>query len=1164
MVGGSLTGVLSYLRGRVNPLGAGAESDRELLARFSRGGDGDAFAEVVRRHAPMVLAVCRRVVGDVQEAEDAFQATFVVLARKAGTIFWHDSVGSWLHAVAYRVASRLKAQAARRGLRERQDCDMHNHQSPTCADHDELRAALDVELARLPEKYRAPLVLCYLEGKSNDEAARLLGWTKGTVSGRLARARDLLRARLVRRGLSLSALSLAAVVSEKAAPAAVPALLFDSTVRVSILSAGQNLAAGALAGPVANLAEGVLRTMLWEKIRLTLTVVVAVTVVAAGLVMVGFRSPVQADGADEEVAAAATPVAPDVEERPDPEAANAIKKLIPRASSISIADWRTLSAQAAPDPATMKNQALSLVLMSLDFKKMKAEGAARTFRFLQESVKPDQLAKAIARSEAKGYGTLLQPEFITEVTCRVKADTASGTVSFRNDKIYEGKIRYSARCEDGNWRVEEFRVPGYGLRVALQKDGTWKRETLTAAVELLDAARDLIQEKNWTEAVQVLQGLLSNGEDSFVEVTARDKNGRASVRFVSVHAEANRLLGSLPREGREVYELQYGAKAADRLAEARKKKDPELLGEVFQRYWHTRAGAEAAKLLADYYLKRDPTIAIGYLDWLKDRTGEQPAPAALFSAALAYRHLGDSDRARQIEHRLFGQLKVLAKFGKDELIVDGQKLTVEEARKQLEEARPQVAREWLMARADAQRTGFGHGKIPFLDEDTNKWTQAMIHQEQTKVWIDQAVKAQESRKLPVLPAFRPVTVRRRDPTTGKTFPTVVYRSYFGVHAADLKTGKLVWEQDLDYSVDKLNQFGRLAQLKQWVPTEPGDLRVLYENSTLASLSTDGSLVFVIDELALPPDPKLLALKPNFGVLVHAINGNRLTGISADPGKRIWQLGGGGENAGEFANSFFLGAPLPLHGKLYVLNEKDSELRLVCLNSTDGKRVWSQTLATMREPAARDVGRRIHALDLAYADGVLVCPTNAGTIFGFDLVTRRLLWVHRYEKSAPAAGNLTSDWRFSAPCIGGGKVVFTAPDGAALNCLNVRDGSLVWKVSRADDVYIATIFKGKVVVVGRGGCRALNLADGKQAWQVDTGMPSGIGAASDGAYLLPLSAAAATNEPEICVIDLDQGKIRSHVRGKKVQVGNLIFCEGRVISQTVREIVSYPELLRENR
>src|SRR5262249_4837883 len=145
-------------------------------------------------------------------------------------------------------------------------------------------------------------------------------------------------------------------------------------------------------------------------------------------------------------------------------------------------------------------------------------------------------------------------------------------------------------------------------------------------------------------------------------------------------------------------------------------------------------------------------------------------------------------------------------------------------------------------------------------------------------------------------------------------PTVVYRSYFGIHAADLKTGKLVWEQDLDCSVDNLvnntRGAGRLPQVKQWLPMyeKAGDLSVLYENSTLASLSTDGVLVFVIDELALPPHPTLLqnlgGFKPNFGVLVHAINGNRLTGISADSGKRIWELGGGGENAGEFANSFF--------------------------------------------------------------------------------------------------------------------------------------------------------------------------------------------------------------------------------------------------------------------
>src|SRR5262249_51919994 len=163
-----------------------------------------------RRHGPMVHGICRRLLGDGPDAEDAFQATFLVLVRKADSLRGYGSLGGWLHGVAVRVARKARVAAARRAFHEAQGTPMSARGDFAAVEWRDLRPVLDEELGRLPEKYRAPLVLCYLQGKTHEEAARALGCPNGTVYGRLARARARLRTRLLRRGVALSAAALAA------------------------------------------------------------------------------------------------------------------------------------------------------------------------------------------------------------------------------------------------------------------------------------------------------------------------------------------------------------------------------------------------------------------------------------------------------------------------------------------------------------------------------------------------------------------------------------------------------------------------------------------------------------------------------------------------------------------------------------------------------------------------------------------------------------------------------------------------------------------------------------------------------------------------------------------------------------------------------------------
>jgi RNA polymerase sigma factor (sigma-70 family) len=220
--------------------------DEQLIELFLNPGREEAeaaFRVMVIRHGPMVLGVCRHVLNQHQDAEDAFQATFIALARKAGSIKDRRVLARWLYEVAYRIALRAKTSAARKRTLERQGAEMSVTAVQYEAGWNELRPVLHEELSRLPDKYRTPVVLCYLEGKTNEEVAELLRWPVGTVKGRLSRARELLRSRLARRGLALSAAFLVTSFSQNAVFAeVVPTRLIDSTVDSAVRVAREGTA----------------------------------------------------------------------------------------------------------------------------------------------------------------------------------------------------------------------------------------------------------------------------------------------------------------------------------------------------------------------------------------------------------------------------------------------------------------------------------------------------------------------------------------------------------------------------------------------------------------------------------------------------------------------------------------------------------------------------------------------------------------------------------------------------------------------------------------------------------------------------------------------------------------------------------------------------------
>lgn len=274
--------LLAHIHRLIAPTAGELGSDAELLRRFVDRSDQSAFAVLVARHGPMVWRLCRRVLGDVHAAEDACQAAFLVLARKANQIRHPEFLAAWLHGVGYRLALKTRAAEDRRRQIETQS----RHVAPSSTPADplaevsarELLAILDAELQRLPEKYRLPLILCCLEGRSQPETARLLGWTEGSVKGRLERGREKLHQRLLRRGVTLPAALLALEATRDAVSARLPALLSAAILR----AASTPDAIGGISTAVLALAEEGMRGLVAGKLKLMSILVLMVGIAAGG------------------------------------------------------------------------------------------------------------------------------------------------------------------------------------------------------------------------------------------------------------------------------------------------------------------------------------------------------------------------------------------------------------------------------------------------------------------------------------------------------------------------------------------------------------------------------------------------------------------------------------------------------------------------------------------------------------------------------------------------------------------------------------------------------------------------------------------------------------------------------------------------------------------
>jgi outer membrane protein assembly factor BamB/tetratricopeptide (TPR) repeat protein len=774
--------------------------------------------------------------------------------------------------------------------------------------------------------------------------------------------------------------------------------------------------------------------------------------------------------------------------------------------------------------------------------------------------------------------------------------------------------------------------------------------------QVITVARDCIKDKAWEEGVTALQALLDHKEDHYVQVRDKDAAGKEMLRWTSVKFEANNLLGSMPADGLAVYEVRYGNKAKDRLDTAKKRGDREMLADVAQRYCHTRAGIEANELLATLFLARGQNFmaALRYEKLLAmDPARTNLSDLTLYKAALAFRRVGDEKNGDAAWKKLEGNLQAAGgmRVGDDMVPMARLKQLLAEEVENLQ-ASPF---EWAMIRGDQRNNAQAGGSPPLLD--TVLWRRTLLQDKyeqkdkatgqikligepepQAAARIDQAIKDMRKHDQPILSGFFPIATKGM----------LIYRTHSGIRAVAIKEvthkgrqykpGEIVWNS-YRFSAGLANLLDQNTQTKNtietWLdgqgglmPPQPnvfpggfvqpgmnmsyfksgvvGVTGVLYENSTIGTLATDHQFIYAIDDLSVPPPfgynaNPYMPQQNNLGEVRKYVTQNTLMAFSIERGGKLeWDLGGSDDP--QFADTHFLGVPIAIGGKLYVLNEKnppnntlggESELRLVCIDPTKKtpqghpaivEPIQMLGMVQAQSRVAYDISRRTNAVHLAFGEGILVCPTNAGEVFGVDLMSRSLVWSYPYREQAhvspfqmnvnfgmpimrpggivggPVLGSSTlANWKTAPPAIVEGKVVFTAPDGNSVHCINLRDGTPVWRSAQIDgDLYMAGVYSGKVLIVGKTSIRALSLATGQRLWSIPTGaMPSGQGIASKNVYYLPLS------QGEILAVDIEHGTIKAHNRAAgdaaKTPPGNLVFYEGSVLSLTPTDVVAYPQL-----
>jgi outer membrane protein assembly factor BamB len=696
----------------------------------------------------------------------------------------------------------------------------------------------------------------------------------------------------------------------------------------------------------------------------------------------------------------------------------------------------------------------------------------------------------------------------------------------------------------------------------------------------LDRARRLIADSRWSDAATLLDEILAAERDFFFKNGEQPATRRST--WTSIKSEAARLIGALPQAGREAYALQFRSRSERMLADAIAANDAAGIVAVARRWFATPAGQRAALLGAvDALESNQPLAAAAWLDRLAAADGaDRLEPTLALMRAFAWERAGDAGAAAAILEKARGGSRGTARIaGRDVPISfpQGEGLAWLRQLAGAAAARPQAGIDWRQPRGDASRNALAAASRPLL---VPRYRVPLARHPEESRLLNKFRRELADQGITLFPAGNPLAVDG----------TLLVHTPLGLLAVDFDTGKRIWMQPG-------NVAGRATGDEPPGGGQQEPLARGFDDATSGNLSSDGRLVFVVES-----HPVALASAtagPFDGGLQRQAGwqgGNTLSAydIAAKGGLR-WRLpvrhrAGEQREPGIVAGSaasaaWYTGAPLVVGDRLFVMVEEKAELRLDVLDATDGSTSWSQPLAELDESHAingrESHPRRLAGLSPALGDGVLVCPLGAGSVVALDLATRTLLWAYDYARSARdreeaaknnminganggrlrgfPAGGLRADqatsgavgrWCDDGPIVAGGSVLLTPRESDELHCLDLRAGTVRWKMPRGDRLlYVAGVVDGRVIAVGRDEVEALALDTGRPLWKRAFGgegaSPCGRGIMTAGSLFLPL------DTPEVIEISLVDGGIvgRSPARGGALP-GNLIAYRGEVISQGV--------------